>query len=110
MLTSDSTLPPKSLGASALHGDALIQRHAFKIRTGNCFTQFHKDRGSYTKWENKREYVSKERKRKGPLKNKKWKRDNLPDGEFKAIVRRMLTELGNRADEHSENINGELEI
>ena len=34
---------------------------------------------------------------------------NLPEKEFKALVIRMLTELGKRIDEHSENFNKELE-
>ena len=33
--------------------------------------------------------------------------NNLPDKEFKAIVIKMLTELGKRIDEHSENFNTE---
>ena len=35
------------------------------------------------------------------------KRSNLPDKEYKVL--RMLTELGKRIDEHSENFNKELE-
>ena len=35
---------------------------------------------------------------------------SLPDKGFKAIVIRMLTELGKRLHEHSENFNKELEI
>ena len=35
--------------------------------------------------------------------------NNLPDKEFKALVLRMLTELGKRIDKHSENLNKELE-
>lgn len=35
--------------------------------------------------------------------------NNLPDKEFKALVIRMLTELGKRTDEYSENFNTELE-
>ena len=35
---------------------------------------------------------------------------SLPDKGFKAIVIRMLTELGKRPHEHSENFNKELEI
>ena len=31
--------------------------------------------------------------------------NNLPDTEFKQVVIRMLTELGERIDEHSENFN-----
>ena len=34
---------------------------------------------------------------------------NLPDKEFKVRVIRMLTALGTRMDEHSENFNKELE-
>ena len=34
---------------------------------------------------------------------------NLPDKGFKTLVIRMLTELGKRIDEHSENFNKELE-
>lgn len=34
---------------------------------------------------------------------------NLSDKEFKALVRKMLRELGNRIDEYSENYNKELE-
>ena len=34
---------------------------------------------------------------------------NLPDKEFKSLVIRTLTELGKRIDEHSENLNKELE-
>ena len=34
---------------------------------------------------------------------------DLPDKEFKELVIRMLTELGKRRDEHSENFNKELE-
>ena len=33
---------------------------------------------------------------------------NLPDKEFKALVIKMLTELGKRIDEHNENFNKEL--
>ena len=35
--------------------------------------------------------------------------NNLLDKEFKALVRRMLTELGKRLDKHNENFNKELE-
>ena len=35
--------------------------------------------------------------------------NNLPDKKFKALVIRMLTELRNRIEEHSENFNKELE-
>ena len=35
--------------------------------------------------------------------------NNLPDKECKALVLRMLTELGKSIDEHSENFNKELE-
>ena len=35
--------------------------------------------------------------------------NHLPDEEFKAIVIRLLTELGERIDEHSENYNKDLE-
>ena len=35
--------------------------------------------------------------------------NNLPDKEFKTLVIRMLTELGKRMDEQSENFNKELE-
>ena len=34
---------------------------------------------------------------------------SLPDKEFKVMVIRMLTELGRRMDEYSENFNKELE-
>ena len=34
---------------------------------------------------------------------------NLPDKEFKVLVLRMLTELGKRIDEHSDNSNKGLE-
>ena len=32
---------------------------------------------------------------------------NFPDKEFKVMVTKMLTELGRRMDEHSENFNKE---
>ena len=35
---------------------------------------------------------------------------NLPDKEFKALVIRMLTELGKRIDGHRENFNKEQEL
>ena len=35
--------------------------------------------------------------------------NNLPYKEFKTLVVRMITELGKRTDEHSENFNKELE-
>ena len=35
--------------------------------------------------------------------------NNLPDREFKALVIRMSTELGEKVDEHGENFNKELE-
>ena len=35
--------------------------------------------------------------------------NNLPDKEFKTLVIRMLTEWGERIDEHSENFNRKLE-
>ena len=35
--------------------------------------------------------------------------NNLPNKEFKALVIRMLTELGKRTDEHSENFNKKQE-
>ena len=35
--------------------------------------------------------------------------NNLPDKEFKALIIRMLTELGKIMDEHNENLNKELE-
>ena len=34
---------------------------------------------------------------------------NLPDKEFKVLVIKMLTKLGGRMDEHSENFNKETE-
>ena len=34
---------------------------------------------------------------------------NLPDKEFKEMVIKMLTKLGRRMEEHSENFNKELE-
>ena len=34
---------------------------------------------------------------------------NLPEKEFKVIVIKMLTELGRRIDEHSENFNKAME-
>ena len=34
---------------------------------------------------------------------------NLPDKEFKVIFIKMLTELGRRMDEHSENFNKDIE-
>ena len=34
---------------------------------------------------------------------------NLPDKEFKVMVIKMVTELGRRVDEHSENFNKERE-
>ena len=37
------------------------------------------------------------------------KTNNLPDKEFKALIIRMLTELGKIMDEHNENLNKELE-
>ena len=40
-------------------------------------------------------------------KGNKTEISNLPDKEFKTLV--MLTELGKRLDEHSENFNKELE-
>ena len=35
--------------------------------------------------------------------------NNLPDEEFKALIIKMLTELGNSKDKHSESFNKELE-
>ena len=35
--------------------------------------------------------------------------NNLPDEDFKALIIRMLTELGKIIDKHSENFNKELE-
>ena len=35
--------------------------------------------------------------------------NNLPDKIFKALVIKMLTELGKRKDKHHENFNKELE-
>ena len=56
------------------------------------------------------EFISNERTRKTPEKiTKKTQINNLPDKEFKALVIRMLTELGKRIDKHSENFNQELE-
>ena len=47
---------------------------------------------------------------------KTWKKipnetetNNLPDKQFKELVIKMLTELGKRIDEHSENFNKEIE-
>ena len=40
-------------------------------------------------------------------KSNKTEISNLPDKEFKTLI--MLTELGKRLDEHSENFNKELE-
>ena len=37
------------------------------------------------------------------------KTNNLPDKEFKALIIRMLTDLGKIMDEHNENLNKELE-
>lgn len=34
---------------------------------------------------------------------------NLSDKEFKVMVKKMLTELGRRIDEHNENFNKEME-
>ena len=57
--------------------------------------------------------VSNERirgKKKNPEKTSHEKEiNNLPDKECKALVLRMLTELGKSIDEHSENFNKELE-
>lgn len=36
--------------------------------------------------------------------------NNLPDKEFKTLLMRMLTELGERIDEYSQNFNKELGI
>ena len=41
-------------------------------------------------------------------KNNEIERNNLPDKEFKALVIRMLNELGKRIDEQSENFNKKL--
>ena len=47
---------------------------------------------------------------KNPEKNRnETEINNLPDRKFKAIVIRMLTDLGKRIQEHSENFNKELE-
>ena len=46
---------------------------------------------------------------KTPEKNNVAELNNLPDKEFKALVIRMLTELGKTIDEHSKNYNKELE-
>ena len=58
----------------------------------------------------KDEYISTERARKNPWKTtNETEINNLLDKEFKALVVRMLTELGKRIDEHSENFDEELE-
>lgn len=50
-------------------------------------------------------------KKRTPLKNNTNETviNNLLDEEFKVLLIRMQTELGKRTDEHSENINKELE-
>ena len=53
----------------------------------------------FFKWKNKK---------KNPEKTNE--NDNLPDKELKALVIRMLTELGKRIDEHSKNFNKEVEM
>ena len=56
------------------------------------------------------ENVSNERTRKKkPGEKTNEKLSNLLDKVFKALVLRILTELGKRIDEHSENFNKELE-
>ena len=52
-------------------------------------------------------FPRKEQRGKKNLKQLMKKRSNLPDKEYKVL--RMLTELGKRIDEHSENFNKELE-
>ena len=56
------------------------------------------------------EFVSNQRRRKNPEKTcKETKINKVPDKQFNAQVKRMLTELGKRTDEHSQNFNKELE-
>lgn len=55
VLMSDPALPPKPLGTCK---DAPTQRLTFKIRAGNCFTQFY--RLKLKQNEKEEEYVSKE--------------------------------------------------
>ena len=56
------------------------------------------------------EFVSVERTRETHHKTtNKREINNLPDKEFQALVIQMLTELEKRIDEHSDNINKELE-
>lgn len=46
--------------------------------------------------------------RKNPWKNLVKQINNLPDKSIEALVIKMITELGNRIDEYSENFNKEL--
>ena len=55
------------------------------------------------------EPLSIERARAKSWKNNETEIKNLSDKEFKALVIKMLRELGNRIDEYSENYNKELE-
>ena len=54
-------------------------------------------------------FQMKEQGKKKPGEKTNEKLSNLLDKVFKALVLRILTELGKRIDEHSENFNKELE-
>ena len=56
---------------------------------------------------NTEELASTERKKKEKLWNKM--KNNFPEKEFRALPKRMLTELAKRISEHSESFNKELE-
>ena len=65
---------------------------------------------SFTQNEEKEEYVPIQEQNKTPEKElNKMKINNLLDKEFKEMVIKMLTELGRRMDDHSENFNKEIE-
>ena len=57
----------------------------------------------------RRMYHMKEQSKASEKELNKMETSNLPDAEFKALVIRMLNELGRRIEELSENFNEEIE-
>ena len=49
MLTSGAAFPPKTTRLMRLHRDTPIQGHIFRIRIGNSFTLYHRNRESPTR-------------------------------------------------------------
>ena len=92
VFTSDSSLPPKPKDTHRLHREVPTQGHTFKTWIGNCSPNFI-ETDKVKQNEKTEEYVSNERKRK---KSNETEKNNSPDKEFEAIIRRMLTELGER--------------